>query len=88
MFIASYARRQLVNAWRREPNLLEVSEAARLAHVSEKSIHRWLADGSLAGVGKGFRGALVPKTSLIDLMCGQRPANEEAEPEADLHEGA
>lgn len=73
MFIATYARRHLVNAWRREPNLLEIHEAAKLAHVSEKSIMRWLACGSLAGVDKGFRGALVPKASLIDFMCGEGP---------------
>lgn len=79
MFIATYARRHLVNAWRREPNLLEIHEAAKLAHVSEKSIMRWLACGSLAGVDKGFKGALVPKASLIDFMCGEFPDAGDAE---------
>jgi excisionase family DNA binding protein len=73
MFIARYARRELVNAWRREPNLLEVREAAELARVSEKTVYRWLAEGSLAGVDKGFRGALVPKMALISFMCGELP---------------
>jgi excisionase family DNA binding protein len=80
MFIATYARKHLVNALRREPNLLEVSEAAKLAHVSEKSILRWLANGSLAGVDKGFRGALIPKASLVDFMCGEGP-EDTGEPE-------
>ena len=79
MFIARYARRHLVNAWRREPNLLEIREAADLARVSERSIKRWLADGSLAGVDKGFRGALIPKASLIDFMCGEVPDDETGE---------
>lgn len=73
MMIKIYARRHLVNAWRREPSLLEIWEAAELAHVSERSIKRWLADGTLAGVEKGFRGALIPKASLIDFMCGELP---------------
>jgi hypothetical protein len=73
VFIATYARRELINAWRREPNLLEVAETAALAHVSERSIRRWLADGTLAGVDKGLKGALVPKASLIDFMCGEMP---------------
>jgi excisionase family DNA binding protein len=76
MFIAHYARRELVNAWRREPNLLEVHEAAELARVSEKTIHRWLAEGSLAGVDKGFKGALIPKMALVSFMCGELPEDE------------
>ncbi|MBK8205174.1 MAG: helix-turn-helix domain-containing protein [Planctomycetes bacterium] len=81
MQILAYARRQLVNAWRREPNLLEIPEAAKLARVSERSIKRWLADGTLAGVDKGFRGALIPKACLIDFMCGEGPPDEKTEPD-------
>jgi excisionase family DNA binding protein len=79
MDIRCYARKELVNAWRREPALLEVKEAADLARVTTRTVCRWITEGSLAAVDKGFKGVLVPKTALINFMCGQTPeAPEEA----------
>ncbi|MCZ7607807.1 MAG: helix-turn-helix domain-containing protein [Planctomycetota bacterium] len=77
MEIRSYARSHLVNAWRRKPSLLEVYEVAALVRVTERTVRRWITDGNLAAVDKGFKGALVPKSSLIDFMCGELPDDDD-----------
>ena len=82
MEIRCYARKHLVNAWRREPALFEVSEVAELARVTERTVRRWISDGNLAAIDKGFKGVLVPKSALIDFMCGETPlGSDKEEPE-------
>lgn len=88
MEIRSYARSHLVNAWRREPSLLEVYEVAELVRVTERTVRRWITDGNLAAVDKGFKGALVPKSSLIDFMCGILPDEPADDVESDVSGGS
>ena len=73
MAIAVYARRQLQQALRGMPPLLEIFEVADLLNVHERTVRRWLNDGKLAGVDKGGRGYLIPKGALIDFMTGGEP---------------
>lgn len=77
MYIRCYGRKHLINALRREPTLLEVSEVAELNRVTERTVRRWIADGNLAAVDKGFKGVLVPKMALVSFMCGELPEDDD-----------
>ena len=82
MNIRCYARKELINALRRYPPLLEVSETAVLSGVTPRTVRRWIQDGNLAAVDKGLKGTLVPKSALINFMCGEArdgKDNDEAE---------
>lgn len=71
MPIVNYARRQALVSLREEPKLLSVREVAELLDVHERTVRRWLASGELAGLEKGGKGYLIPKTALVDFMCGE-----------------
>lgn len=76
MPVARYARREALIALRDEPKLLEVWQVAELMGVHERTVRRWLASGQLAGLEKGGKGFLVPKTALVNFMCGEGTEDE------------
>lgn len=49
--------------------LASVSEAARLAKVPERTIHRWAVDGLVTSVRRGPRGTLVDLDQVCDLAA-------------------
>lgn len=71
MPIARYARREALVALRDEPKLMEVWYVAHLLGVHERTVRRWLRSGQLAGLEKGGKGFLIPKTALVNFLCGE-----------------
>lgn len=70
MPIARYARREAQYSLRDEPKLMEVRYVADLLKVHERTVRRWLSSGELAGLEKGGKGYLIPKSALIDFLAG------------------
>ena len=71
MPIAKYARREALVSLREEPKLMDVAHVAKLLNVHERTVRRWLASGELAGLKKGGKGFLIPKTALVNFLSGE-----------------
>lgn len=67
--IARTARTELEDALADAPAMLKVKEAAAFGRMHERTVRRALSDGRLAGIRKGARAYLIPKTSLIAFLC-------------------
>jgi excisionase family DNA binding protein len=71
MPIARIARSEAHNTLRHEPKLMTVTHVAKLLGVHVRTVRRWLETGRLAGLSKGPRSYLIPRTALIDFLCGE-----------------
>lgn len=76
MPVARFARRKLQDALRDYPEMLEVWQAAEVTNTHERTVRRWLANGTLAGLQRGAGCLLVPKEALIDFLTGVEPTVE------------
>jgi excisionase family DNA binding protein len=68
MPIAEYAIAELRAILRDWPDLLTVQDVANLTDSHERTVRRWLEEGKLAGLRKGYRAFLIPKESLIKFL--------------------
>ena len=57
------------------PDVLTVTEAARLLRIGRNAAYDLIRDGRLRAVRVGARKLLVPKAALLDFLDDTQPGN-------------
>jgi len=63
-------RKNLENAWCKEPDVLTIKEVAKLTGYSDNAVDRWIVKGILRSV-LVQTGLIVCKKWLVDFYCGE-----------------